>query len=337
MGNVLLVFSVVLGLGAAVWAVLAANDLQKTYGTASLSTLLYYQIFVAVFGLYGIAGQGIVKKILTARGSPFQTTETVWHLFSFLGAPFLILAWYMFLRFSREISDETPGRGFTLGFFLAAFAIYVAYGAGLGALNYTKAADQAFATFSISVKVLFAVLDAAVVAAAVPHLLSAAAKMRDAAKGSAVRAFAWLAAAAWLARLLTFLASGRGGMLFSLYVLVFFAAAVPPLLAWRSYLLGHVPGPLETASASVVDMKTFSREFAISRREEEVIRQVLEGKTNKEASEALYISVQTVKDHLYRVFQKTGVRNRVQLINLVQARGQAAGAAPVDEHADREG
>jgi hypothetical protein len=177
MGNVLLVFSVVLGLGAAVWAVLAANDLQKTYGTASLSTLLYYQIFVAVFGLYGIAGQGIVKKILTARGSPFQTTETVWHLFSFLGAPFLILAWYMFLRFSREISDETPGRGFTLGFFLAAFAIYVAYGAGLAALNYTKAADQAFATFSISVKVLFAVLDAAVVAAAVPHLLSAAAKM----------------------------------------------------------------------------------------------------------------------------------------------------------------
>ncbi|MCK4465263.1 MAG: response regulator transcription factor, partial [Bacteroidales bacterium] len=56
----------------------------------------------------------------------------------------------------------------------------------------------------------------------------------------------------------------------------------------------------------------------ISRREEEIIQQICEGKSNKEISEALYISLQTVKDHIYRIFIKTGVKNRIQLTNLIR-------------------
>lgn len=63
----------------------------------------------------------------------------------------------------------------------------------------------------------------------------------------------------------------------------------------------------------------FLQEFKISKREEEVIQQLCEGKTNKEISDALFISLQTVKDHVYRIYQKTDVRNRVQLINLIQS------------------
>jgi len=55
----------------------------------------------------------------------------------------------------------------------------------------------------------------------------------------------------------------------------------------------------------------------ISKREEEVIQQICEGKSNKEISEALFISLQTVKDHVYRIFIKTGIKNRVQLTNLI--------------------
>jgi len=40
---------------------------------------------------------------------------------------------------------------------------------------------------------------------------------------------------------------------------------------------------------------------------------------NKEISDTLFISLQTVKDHIYRIFQKTDVKNRVQLINLIQS------------------
>jgi len=64
-------------------------------------------------------------------------------------------------------------------------------------------------------------------------------------------------------------------------------------------------------------MKQFVEKYEISKREEEVIQQICEGKSNKEISEALFISLQTVKDHVYRIFIKTGVKNRVQLTNLI--------------------
>jgi DNA-binding CsgD family transcriptional regulator len=320
MGSFFLGFSLLLGLGAAVWAVLAAQNLQKTYGTSALSTFLYYQIFAAVFGLYGIAGQGIVKMILGARNSSFQTVETVWHLFSILGAPFLILAWSMFLRLSREISNETPGPGTTRGFLFAAFALYVAYGTLIVILNTSPAGDAAWKAFTTAVKGLFAGLDAAVIAASVPRVLWRSGSIADGAKRSAIRAFGWAATAAWLGRLIFFVVSGRGGVFFSLYILVFFAGNVLPLIVWRTYIIKSVPPPGE-ASVPVGDIKEFSAAFNISRREEDVVRQVLEGKTNKEIAASLYITVQTVKDHLYRIFQKANVRNRVQLINLVRSYG----------------
>ena len=65
--------------------------------------------------------------------------------------------------------------------------------------------------------------------------------------------------------------------------------------------------------------KQFLSEYNISKREEEVIRQLCEGKANREISQALFISLQTVKDHIYRIYQKTDVKNRVQLINLIQS------------------
>ncbi len=324
-GVFVLGFSLLLGLGAAVWAVLAAQNLQKNYGSSALSTFLYFQIFMAVFGLYGIAGQGIVTMTLNARSSSFQTVETVWHLFSVLGAPFLILAWSMLLRLSREIFDEAPGRGATRGFLFAAFAMYVADGVVLFILGTRPAGDAAWKTFGTVIKGTFAGLDAIVIAASAIRVVGRAGPVADAARRSAIRTLGWVIAASGAGRLVFFVLSGRGGVFFPLYVLVFFAGNAIPLIVWRSYLIKRVPLPVE-AGASVGDIGGFSAAFAISKREEDVVRQVLEGKTNKEIAVSLFITVQTVKDHLYRVFQKTGVRSRVQLINLVRI--TSSGKAP---------
>jgi len=64
------------------------------------------------------------------------------------------------------------------------------------------------------------------------------------------------------------------------------------------------------------DVKKFQSEFGISKRELEVVELICKGKTNKEIAEALFISIQTVKDHNYNIFRKTGVKNRTQLSHL---------------------
>jgi DNA-binding CsgD family transcriptional regulator len=56
--------------------------------------------------------------------------------------------------------------------------------------------------------------------------------------------------------------------------------------------------------------------YGITRREREIIALICEGRTNQEIADRLFISLATVKDHNYNIFRKTGVKNRVELVNL---------------------
>ncbi len=56
----------------------------------------------------------------------------------------------------------------------------------------------------------------------------------------------------------------------------------------------------------------------ITKREKEILLLVLEGKSNKEIEKEFFVSYKTVKSHLYNIYQKMGVKNRLQLMNTVQ-------------------
>jgi DNA-binding CsgD family transcriptional regulator len=58
--------------------------------------------------------------------------------------------------------------------------------------------------------------------------------------------------------------------------------------------------------------------FGISAREHEIIELVVRGHSNKEIGEQLFISAKTVENHLYSIYQKTNVKSRLQLYNLIQ-------------------
>jgi len=53
---------------------------------------------------------------------------------------------------------------------------------------------------------------------------------------------------------------------------------------------------------------------ALSSREAQVVRAVLTGRSNKEIATLMFISERTVKAHLGVVFEKLGVRDRLQLV-----------------------
>ncbi|GEM_PF-1455125 len=65
---------------------------------------------------------------------------------------------------------------------------------------------------------------------------------------------------------------------------------------------------------------------ALSNRELEVLRELCSGKTNKEISSALHISVNTVRTHLLNIYDKLAVKNRTQAVKK---------AVHLDLHLDR--
>jgi len=69
-----------------------------------------------------------------------------------------------------------------------------------------------------------------------------------------------------------------------------------------------------------LDLSLLFKQLELTKREQQVVMLVLEGKSNKEIENELYISQKTVKAHLYNIYKKLNVKNRLQLMNFVRDR-----------------
>ena len=54
-----------------------------------------------------------------------------------------------------------------------------------------------------------------------------------------------------------------------------------------------------------------ARQFSLSEREEEVLRLLVRGASNKEIAAQLVLSEKTVRNHVERTYTKIGVSNRI--------------------------
>jgi len=57
------------------------------------------------------------------------------------------------------------------------------------------------------------------------------------------------------------------------------------------------------------------KKAGISEREEEIIELLIKGLSNAQIAEGLFISPKTVKNHIYHIYQKLGIKSRLQLMN----------------------
>jgi DNA-binding NarL/FixJ family response regulator len=83
--------------------------------------------------------------------------------------------------------------------------------------------------------------------------------------------------------------------------------------------LARLPEPAN--GPGVVAQKNAAAWATLSGREAQVARAVAEGKSNREVADKLFISERTIKAHLGSVFEKLGVRDRLQLVVLVATLG----------------
>jgi two-component system nitrate/nitrite response regulator NarL len=86
--------------------------------------------------------------------------------------------------------------------------------------------------------------------------------------------------------------------------------------------LGFVLAALETNVPVQLDSKRLA---ALSARESEVVRCLIEGFTNREIAQTLAISQHTVKNYMFKIFDKLGVSNRVELVFQVLSRPSGIG------------
>lgn len=73
------------------------------------------------------------------------------------------------------------------------------------------------------------------------------------------------------------------------------------------------------AEAAPLHLVNFEGVGLLTKREEEVVRQVVEGLSNREIADQLNLSEHTVKNYLFHIFEKLGISSRVELVTYAVA------------------
>lgn len=87
------------------------------------------------------------------------------------------------------------------------------------------------------------------------------------------------------------------------------------IIAIRKVFKDFEPSPSRT---SIDDhIKTLIAEYDLTNRQEEIVRLIVKGHSNKEIAQSLFITEGTVKTHIHNIFRKADISNRNQLLTKI--------------------
>ena len=89
-----------------------------------------------------------------------------------------------------------------------------------------------------------------------------------------------------------------------------------PVLALRNFL-SKFYRPIPPEAFDGPKLIVFCERHGLSKREAEILGLLLKGKSNSDIEKDLFISPHTVRNHVHNIYQKLGIKNRVQLANRV--------------------
>lgn len=303
MKNGLFIFSFIVSLGLAALGLMTAYRLKKQAEKQYASSLFYYDIFLTAFGFYSIwsylAFQFILDNVITSR----DTLLNVVGIFPFMGFPLIIVAWYLYIQFCIELVGKKL-KGYISILYFSCFILiflFLAY--------YFK--NQLVQNEAMEVALLFrslAIINLVIVLAG--SALFLVSKKNTTINFNKNYLALTLIAPVIIASIALFVVSSHW-VLIIIFILFYYSHIASP----STYIYFKTQNLPQTHTSNFHD---FCVQFEISKRETEIIQEICQGKTNQAIADSLFITVQTVKDHAHRVYTKTGVKNRVQLTNLVR-------------------
>jgi len=306
----------ILSTAMAAAGIILSTRLRNRYKSDYLNALLYFQVFIFAFGFYGIWGQVIIKAVLSD-----QATVLLLERFStmsmLLGLPFLVFGWLMLTRFSREVSGRKKSNRFASWFLVLNFVVLFA----MGYLMFSEGENKPVTI----VKYYFIILSMVYNCLSAIYILFPGHGNVSLHKyeGRILSSGLVLLTAGQCLTLALYDGTPVAGMVF---VLLFFAGncLIPVYFTYGTVLSLFMLDPERNISYD-----SFCKAFEITQREAEIIHEICNGLSNKEIAEKLFITLQTVKDHTHRIYIKTNVKSRVQLMNLVKdSRDRIAGGGP---------
>jgi len=236
-------------------------------------------------------------------------------MFGFLNFPFVVLSIYLFFYLMRSLIEKEASPSFNKFYFIFWAIIFLAQ--VLLTKNYFDTKDDRLLKYFYQGVNLLAIISFCLIAL---YLLLKVKGITEGIRKKALRSFGliYLICFVFVYSLTSkYILPYFGSFRVPVVIFLFFTQNLPALLYLKHYLDKYYVEPqiqLETEA----DLKGFFSKHEISKREQEIIVLMLKGKSNRDIEKELFISLHTVKNHIYNIYQKLGVKNRLQINNLIR-------------------
>ncbi len=300
----------IISAGLAVIGIIISYQLYQVHQKPVFQVLLYQQIFLISFYIYGIWGNLALREVIADLSLSEELTTKLTIFIPILGIPFLVISWFMLIRFSFilngfKVSNRTAYFYFPI-FITVIFVFSLLVQKGIIEINGKPDLFiiRTLVVLNLAIHLFFIS----------PFLVKK--KYTPIIKETGFNnqlALVYVAGMVIYSTILCFY-NVFGFISICISIILLFAGSIliPVAIRWNSKV------QVQDIQNGNIDFDEFCKVYEISRREAEIVLEICSGKTNKAISEKLYITIQTVKDHNHRIFTKTGVKSRVQLSNLVR-------------------
>jgi DNA-binding CsgD family transcriptional regulator len=96
---------------------------------------------------------------------------------------------------------------------------------------------------------------------------------------------------------------------------VIYVLNVVSLVKLKGFVKTIFPQEMSPVGTDAFTERLFQK-YKLTQRERQVVRLICCGKSGKDIENELFLSPHTIKEYIYRIYKKTGVKNRVQMVNL---------------------
>lgn len=307
----LLIFVICLIIGT--WAASYAQQYYKIYKYPFLRSFFLYIFFLNLTIFLHL----ITKYLwINFPESHFADMQSTYYTIFFLVVSLTQIGWiYHFIRLVLGLREKAMTRMIRMSITAAISIICMSYVIGLTIFMMNGSNRWIVSTF----RGLMIVANVIFLAMIISLVLQ-----KHESKQESIQAFGWMSFIGYVMFFaFFFLPEPLGLVIGSAGLLVL---NIAPIIWFRVYFLRHY-GQLATEQDQQF-LESFFKKHQISNREREIMELLMQGKSNKDIERMLYISYNTVKNHVYNLYQKLGVNSRWQMLHLVlEARSQQANSA----------
>lgn len=295
---IVLVVSLTVGTYVSILLFKQYKDRKLTF----IQSFFYHQVLLLIFGVYGLVGSALMSNFLLKYYVNIDIIKKAIEILFYMSYPFLIASVFMLMKAGLELLKVQIRT-----FWIILYFLFMVVGSFSLALVIDDLLTNYDYQFFVSSKYLLFLFFEIVIIAFIGLLLFISFLKRQ--LSSYIKAVFVYYFIYHTVISIIFLLSNHFDVARIYFLLFYFTGNI-----FIVYLIPKMEFSDDEEKKDGFD--DIYLKYGITNREREIIAEICKGKTNQEIADALFISLQTVKDHIHNIFRKVEVKNRIQLRNI---------------------